>query len=61
MNDRYRVGNGQPRNIYDEDQRDPDRPEHGKWLATAGDPADAAWIVECLNFAQDQEKFRYVD
>jgi hypothetical protein len=48
---RYRVGDGQPRNIYDEHEQDPDRPGHGRWLATAGQKADATRIVDALNHA----------
>jgi hypothetical protein len=51
--DRYRVGTHRSRNIYDAHDVDDDGITPGRWLATAGDAADAARIVAALNIADD--------
>lgn len=57
MNDpRFRVGNKQPRNVYDDADFDAENQIYGRWMATAGDPADAAKIVEALNFMAENSQ-----
>lgn len=50
MTDRFRQGNRQKRNVYDDAQLAEDGdPGSGRWMCTAGDPYDAWLICTALN------------